>query len=178
MGFELSDQRVGESPLFCWSRQFRQACGRKQRQRSRKSRSGWRNPRASKWSRSKSRAAATASFLRISIDKPEGVTHADCELVSATGRDDSGRRGRGAGPLHAGGQFARSRAKLFKPQDYERFQGKRRRSCCASRSKTSALGKGRWRVSPTASISLEPEPGKSVQFPLDQVQKANLKFEW
>jgi hypothetical protein len=27
-------------------------------------------------------------------------------------------------------------------------------------------------------LTLEPSPGRSVQFPLDQVEKANLKFEW
>jgi ribosome maturation factor RimP len=27
-------------------------------------------------------------------------------------------------------------------------------------------------------ITLEPSPGRSVQFALDQVEKANLKFEW
>ncbi|MEI9815362.1 MAG: hypothetical protein WDO18_23130 [Acidobacteriota bacterium] len=27
-------------------------------------------------------------------------------------------------------------------------------------------------------ITLEPAPGKTLQFPLEQVEKANLKFEW
>ena len=27
-------------------------------------------------------------------------------------------------------------------------------------------------------ITLEPSPGKTIQFPLEQVEKANLKFEW
>jgi len=27
-------------------------------------------------------------------------------------------------------------------------------------------------------ITLEPSPGKSVQFPLELVERANLKFEW
>jgi ribosome maturation factor RimP len=27
-------------------------------------------------------------------------------------------------------------------------------------------------------VALEMEPGKTVQFPLDRIQKANLKFEW
>jgi ribosome maturation factor RimP len=27
-------------------------------------------------------------------------------------------------------------------------------------------------------VSLETEPGKTREFPLQQVQKANLKFEW
>jgi hypothetical protein len=27
-------------------------------------------------------------------------------------------------------------------------------------------------------LTLEPAPGKSVEVPLDQVERANLKFEW
>ena len=27
-------------------------------------------------------------------------------------------------------------------------------------------------------ITLEPAPGKHIQFPLEQVEKANLKFDW
>jgi hypothetical protein len=27
-------------------------------------------------------------------------------------------------------------------------------------------------------ITLEPSPGQSVRFPLEQVERANLKFEW
>jgi ribosome maturation factor RimP len=27
-------------------------------------------------------------------------------------------------------------------------------------------------------VALKMEPGKTVRFPLDRIQKANLKFEW
>ena len=42
----------------------------------------WANPRASKSSMSSSPAAAASRVLRIYIDKPTGVTHGDCELIS------------------------------------------------------------------------------------------------
>src|SRR5712691_13477145 len=64
-------------------------------------------------------------FLRISIDKPEGVTHGDCELVShqvGTILDVE--------DLVPGGRYTLEvsspglERKLHKPQDYQRFQGK------------------------------------------------------
>ena len=47
-------------------------------------------------------------FVRISIDKPEGVTHGDCETGFAAGGNDSGcRRCRAGRPLHARSQLSR-----------------------------------------------------------------------
>src|SRR5262249_59316474 len=65
-------------------------------------------------------------FVRISIDKPEGVTHGDCELVSqqvGTILDVE--------DVVPGGHYTLEvsspgvERKLFKPKDYERFQGKK-----------------------------------------------------
>ena len=41
-----------------------------------------RNQRGSKSSKSSCSAGAATRVLRITIDKPEGVSHADCELIS------------------------------------------------------------------------------------------------
>ena len=64
-------------------------------------------------------------LLRIFIDKPEGVTHADCEFISQHVGDDSGR-----GRRHSRGPVTRSKSalpgverKLSKPRDFERFSG-------------------------------------------------------
>src|SRR5204862_5729902 len=65
-------------------------------------------------------------LVRIAIDKPEGVTHADCELVShqvGTILDVE--------DLVPGGRYTLEvsspgiERKLLKPQDYQRFQGKK-----------------------------------------------------
>ena len=40
------------------------------------------------------------------------------------------------------------------------------------------LGRHAGRVSPTASSRLNRRRARRVQFPLEQVEKANLKFEW
>src|ERR1043166_7774756 len=65
-------------------------------------------------------------LVRIAIDKPAGVTHADCELVShqvGTILDVE--------DLVPGGRYTLEVSspgvgrKLLKPQDYQRFQGKK-----------------------------------------------------
>src|ERR1035438_5081637 len=65
-------------------------------------------------------------FVRISIDKPEGVTHGDCELVSqqvGTILDVE--------DVIPGGQYTLEvsspgvERKLAKPGDFVRFQGKK-----------------------------------------------------
>src|SRR5688500_8506170 len=65
-------------------------------------------------------------FVRISIDKPEGVTHADCELMSqqvGTILDVE--------DVVPGGHYTLEvsspglERKLLKPQDFQRFQGKK-----------------------------------------------------
>src|ERR1700690_4079318 len=65
-------------------------------------------------------------FVRISIDKPDGVTHGDCELVS------------------------QQVSTILDVED----------------------------VVPGGAYTLETQPGEALRIPLDQVQKANLKFEW
>ena len=118
--------------------------------------------------------------LRIFIDKPEGVTHADCELISQKvgtilDVEDVIPGGRYTLEVSSPGV----ERKLAKPRDFERFVGQKVKSRPArSPSKISAIGWARWRSFAEGIITLEPSPGKSVQFPLDQVEKANLKFEW
>src|SRR5215831_372389 len=68
-------------------------------------------------------------FVRISIDKPAGVTHADCELISqqvGTILDVE--------DVMPGGRYTLEvsspgiERKLVKPRDYERFQGRKIRA--------------------------------------------------
>ena len=64
--------------------------------------------------------------MRISIDKPEGVTHADCELVSqqvGTILDVEDVVPGGSYTLEVSSPGVER--KLIKPQDFERFQGRR-----------------------------------------------------
>ena len=118
-------------------------------------------------------------FVRISIDKPEGVTHADCELVSQQvgtilDIEDVVQGGRYTLEVSSPGV----ERKLLKPQDYERFRGKKARLTL----REPVDGRRNWDGTlagfEDGTVRIETEPGKTMQFPFDQVQKANLKFEW
>ena len=117
-------------------------------------------------------------LVRIAIDKPEGVTHGDCELMSqqvGTILDvEDIVPGRYTLEVSSPGV----ERKLIKPQDYQRFQGKKARITL----RDAVEGRRNWEGTLAGysggAVMVETEPGKTRQFPLEQIQKANLKFEW
>jgi ribosome maturation factor RimP len=68
--------------------------------------------------------------------------------------------------------------KLVKPQDYERFQGKKAKISL----REPVDGRRNWEGTlaglTEGTVALETGPGHTVQLPLSLIQKANLKFEW
>jgi ribosome maturation factor RimP len=118
-------------------------------------------------------------FVRISIDKPEGVTHADCELVSQQvgtilDVEDVVPGGRYTLEVSSPGV----ERKLLKPQDYQRFQGKKAKITLRDETEGRRHWEGTLAGMEDGIIALETGPGEVIRFPFDQVQKANLKFEW
>jgi ribosome maturation factor RimP len=118
-------------------------------------------------------------FVRISIDKPAGVTHGDCELVSqqvGTILDVE--------DVVPGGHYTLEvsspgvERKLLKPQDYERFRGKKAKIALREPRDGRRHWEGMLAGLDDGSVALETEPGTTVRFPLAEIQKANLKFEW
>jgi ribosome maturation factor RimP len=118
--------------------------------------------------------------LRISIDKPQGVTHADCETVSQQ-----------VGAIldvedvMPGGHYTLEvsspgvERKLLKLKDYSRFQGQKAKVVLREPLENSRHWEGRLAgVTDDGRIGLEVAPGRVLQFALDQVEKAHLKFEW
>jgi ribosome maturation factor RimP len=118
-------------------------------------------------------------FVRISIDKPEGVSHGDCELIShqvGTILDVEN--------VVPGGQYTLEvsspgvERKLLKAQDFERFQGKKAKVTL----RDPVDGRRNWEGTlagiEDGLIRLDLERGDPLRFPFEQVQKANLKFEW
>jgi len=118
-------------------------------------------------------------FVRISIDKPEGVSHGDCELISqqvGTILDVE--------DVVPGGQYTLEvsspgvERKLLKPKDFERFQGKKAKVTL----RDPVDGRRNWEGTlagiEDGLIRLDLERGDPLRFPFEQVQKANLKFEW
>jgi ribosome maturation factor RimP len=117
--------------------------------------------------------------LRIFIDKPEGVTHADCEYISlnvGTILDVE--------DVIPGGHYTLEvsspgvERKLSKPREFERFVGQKVKLVLRSPVENQRHWIGALKDFSAGVITLEPTPGKSVQIPLEQVEKANLKFEW
>ncbi len=117
--------------------------------------------------------------LRIFIDKPAGVTHADCEFISqnvGTILDVQDVVPGGSYTLEVSSPGVER--KLSKPQEFERFSGQRIKVVLRQAVEGQRHWAGLLKGFAEGIITLEPSPGKSVRFPLEQVEKANLKFEW
>mgnify|MGYP002153789174 CR=1 FL=1 len=118
-------------------------------------------------------------LLRISIDKPQGITHADCEQVS---------RQVGAildvEDVVPGGSYTLEVSSpglerpLKRPRDFQACLGKKARIVLAQPVDNQSCWEGTLTAFSDGCVSLEPAPGRSVRFDLRQVRKANLKFEW
>jgi len=117
--------------------------------------------------------------LRIFIDKPRGVTHADCEFISQQvgtilDVEDVVPGSRYTLQVSSPGL----ERKLTKPREFERFIGQKVKVVLRQPLENQRHWVGALTSFTEGIITLEPSPGRSVQFPLEQVEKANLKFEW
>ena len=117
--------------------------------------------------------------LRFIIDRPQGVTHSDCEFIShnvGTILDVE--------DVIPGAHYTLEvsspglERKLTKPREFERFVGHKVKVVLRQPVENQRHWVGALRSFAEGVITLEPSPGKSVQIPFDQVEKANLKFEW
>ena len=120
-----------------------------------------------------------ARVLRIFIDKPEGVSHADCEFISQQVGTilDVEDVIPGAGYTLEVSSPGVER-KLTKPREFERFVGQKVKIALRQPVEDQRHYVGKLAGFTEGVITLEVSPGRSVQFPLTQVEKANLKFEW
>ena len=118
-------------------------------------------------------------LLRIFIDKPAGVTHADCERIS----QDVGTI-LDIEDVIPGGKYTLEvsspgvERKLARPKEFERFVGHKVKVVLSQPVENQRHWVGALRNFAEGIITLEPSPGKSIQFPLELVERANLKFEW
>jgi ribosome maturation factor RimP len=118
--------------------------------------------------------------LRIFIDKLQGVTHADCEFISqqvGTILDvEDVIPGTGGYSLEVSSPGVER--KLTKPRDFERFVGQKVKVALRQPVENQRHWVGALKSFAEGIITLEPSPGRTVQIPLEQVERANLKFEW
>ena len=118
-------------------------------------------------------------LVRIWIDKPAGITHGDCELVSQQvgtilDVEDVVPGGRYTLEVSSPGV----ERKLLKPADYLRFQGKKVKVTLRDAIEGRRHWEGTLAGFSEGAAAIEVQPGKTFRFPLDQIQKANLKFDW
>jgi ribosome maturation factor RimP len=118
-------------------------------------------------------------MLRIFIDKPEGVSHADCEFISQhvgtiLDIEDVIPGARYTLEVSSPGV----ERKLSKPRDFERFVGQKVKVALRQPVENQRHWMGALKGFAEGIVTLEPSPGRTVQFSIDQIEKANLKFEW
>lgn len=118
-------------------------------------------------------------LLRIFIDKPEGVSHADCEVVShevGTILDVE--------EVIPGGRYTLEvsspglERKLTRSKDFERFLGHKAKIVLRQPIENRRRFEGTLAGLSDGVVTLEDAAGNAVRFALDQIEKANLKFEW
>jgi len=119
-------------------------------------------------------------LLRIYIDRPTGgVTHADCEFISqqvGTILDVEDVIPGDSYTLEVSSPGLER--KLATPKDFERFVGKKAKVTLREPIENQRHWEGKLAGFSQGIVELESSAGKIIHFPLEQVQKANLKFEW
>ena len=120
-----------------------------------------------------------ARVLRIYIDKPEGVTHADCELMSqqvGTVLDVEqvipGER------YHLEVSSPGVERKLLCPEHFTRYTGKKARIALREPLENQRRWEGVLAGIEDDCVVLETASGKIIRARMDAIEKANLKFEW
>ncbi len=122
--------------------------------------------------------------VRILIDKPEGVTHGDCELLSRQLSEmlDAGDVIPGAAYTLEVSSPGVDR-KLTKPKDFERFKGQKIKVSLKAPVDGEKRYEGVLEDFESEVLTLSVRQGKAkepklVRIGFDQIDKANLKFEW
>jgi ribosome maturation factor RimP len=136
--------------------------------------------------------AGRGRLLRIYIDRsasgdgvhPAGVTHADCEFIShqvGTILDIEDVIPGDSYTLEVSSPGLER--KLSKAKDFERFVGQKAKVVLREPVENQRRWEGKLAGITQGVIAMEiaaPEPsaGRVIHFPLAQVEKANLKFDW
>jgi ribosome maturation factor RimP len=118
-------------------------------------------------------------IVRVFIDKPEGVTHADCELVSqqlGTVLDvEDVVPGQS---YHLEVSSPGVERKLRSVQDFDRFRGQKARIALLQPLDNQRRWEGTINGVEGEDILFETASGRSLRLRMGQIEKANLKFEW
>ena len=124
------------------------------------------------------KGGGNSSILRIFIDKPAGISHRDCELVSeqvGTVLDVEDLI-----PFSYTLEVSSPGLdrKLVKESDYERFEGRLAKIQARIPLRHQKVFKGRLRGLRNGNIRLELPNGDLMEIPYDVVAEARLEFDW
>ncbi|MEP7367612.1 MAG: ribosome maturation factor RimP [Acidobacteriota bacterium] len=125
------------------------------------------------------KGVGNSRVLRIFIDKPEGVTHADCQHISdyvGTVLDMEEVIPDGRYTLEVSSPGVER--KLSRPRDFERFAGQNAKLVLTAPVADRKVWEGKLAGFSDGLITVEPAEGEPIKIPLDQVARANLKFDW
>ncbi|WP_321475468.1 ribosome maturation factor RimP [uncultured Paludibaculum sp.] len=117
--------------------------------------------------------------LRIYIDKPEGVSHADCELIShkvGAILDEESIIPGDSYQLEVSSPGVER--KLFRPEHFTRFAGKKARLSLREPVENQRRWDGVLSGYEDGCVVLETGVDKAIRVRMEQIEKANLKFEW
>jgi ribosome maturation factor RimP len=117
--------------------------------------------------------------VRVYIDKPSGVTHADCELVSQQLGALLDVEDVIPGPSY---QLEVSspgvERKLRKLEDFQRFAGEKARIALKEPLDNQRRFEGTIQGVEGDEIVFAASTGKSIRVRMEKIDKANLKFDW
>ncbi len=133
------------------------------------------------------KGSGRSHLLRVYIDRPEGISHADCELVSR----EVGAFLDAEDPIPGSYDLEVSspgvERKLVRLQDWQRFAGRKVKVVLkeplpqtSTGSRNTELKHFDGVISRTEdrTVTVELAGGRQITFPVEQVDRANLKFEW
>lgn len=125
------------------------------------------------------RGAGRARLLRVYIDKPSGVTHGDCQLISerlGDLLDEQDVMPSDSYTLEVSSPGVERTLK--RPRDFERVVGQTIKVSLRDTVDGLKRLEGKLLGVESGAIQVEIESGKVLQVDLAQIQKANLKFQW
>jgi ribosome maturation factor RimP len=131
------------------------------------------------------KGAGRNQLLRIFIDKPQGVTHADCEFVSQQVGTILDVEDPIPGSYSLEVSSPGVERKLRKWEDWPRFTGKKAKVVLKEPAAVTGTAdsnlkhfEGLISRAENRTVTVELSGGREIVFPYEQIERANLKFEW
>jgi ribosome maturation factor RimP len=124
------------------------------------------------------KGAGKTSVIRIFIDKPGGITHHDCELVSEQVGTVLDVEDLIPSSYTLEVSSPGLDRKLVKESDYTRFDGKLARIQTRIPLNQQRVFRGRLQGLHDGKVRLELPDGNLLEIPLDVIKQARLEFDW